>query len=365
MHPYRQIGPSHFWSTGVAQKGFEAIADLWDPKHALERDCAVVTFGSCFAQHFGRALKQRGYNWLVTEPGPKLLSAESCRKFNYDVFSTRTGNIYTASMLKQWMSWALDETSMPEEVWTSDGRCYDPFRPNIEPDGFANIGEVRASQQRSRRAFATALTDADVLVFTLGLTESWSNADQGYEYPVCPGTVAGTFDGGLHRFVNQDYAFIHSTLADVLQRIRSVNSDVRIVLTVSPVPLTATMSGNHVLVATMESKSILRAVAGSLANALDYVDYLPSFEIISSPAFKGAFFEANQRTVTRAGVEQVMDCFFGSLSRKFGNAPASDMPQIPLHEAGRPVVGERQDMTFDADEIICEELLLEAFAPKI
>lgn len=360
MHPYRRLGSRHFWATGVAQNGPDT-AELWTPKQPIGPEDAVVTFGSCFAQHFGRALKERGYSWLVTEPGPPPLTPDSRRKFNYDIFSARTGNIYTTSMLRQWVSWAQDPDMIPDEVWASDGRFYDPFRPTIEPNGFASVDEVLTSRRHACKAFGGAFKRTKVFVFTLGLTESWFNAESGHEYPVCPGTAAGQFDPAVHRFVNQDYAFIRETLMDAIGRMREANPDIRILLTVSPVPLTATMSGNHVLVATTESKAILRAVAGSLAREMDHVDYFPSYEIISSHAFKGMFFEANQRTVSKAGVGTVMACFFDSLDRKFGNAPTaaasadSDAPSSSQRATNRELTDE---------DAICEELLLEAFAPK-
>src|SRR5690606_34218267 len=129
---------------------------------------------------------------------------------------------------------------------------------------FRTAEEMVRSRQAAIGAFRQSLVTARVLVFTLGLTESWFNRRHGYEYPMCPGTVAGEFDEASHQFVNQDFPNIKRALIDTLRRIKAVNENIRVLLTVSPVPLTATMSGNHVLVATMESKSILRAVAGAV-----------------------------------------------------------------------------------------------------
>ena len=86
----------------------------------------------------------------------------------------------------------------------------------------------------------------------------------------------------------------------------------RFILTVSPVPLTATASGNHVLPATTYSKSVLRAVAGHLAEHRKGVDYFPSFEIITNQAARGTFFEPNLRSVRNDGVDVVMKTFFAN-----------------------------------------------------
>src|SRR5207344_451486 len=76
------------------------------------------------------------------------------------------------------------------------------------------------------------------------------------------------------------------------------------------VPLTATATSNHVLVATTYSKSVLRAVAGSLADTYPNTDYFPSYEMIASPWSKGFFYEANMRAVNTGGVAAVMRVFF-------------------------------------------------------
>ena len=82
------------------------------------------------------------------------------------------------------------------------------------------------------------------------------------------------------------------------------------VMTVSPVPLTGTASGRHVLQATTYSKAVLRAVAGELAQKYDHIDYFPSYEVITNQAARGCFYEENLRSVRREGVEAVMNIFF-------------------------------------------------------
>jgi len=334
------------------------IDSLWSPKFRIRSQDAVATFGSCFAQHFGRALQARHFNWLITEQAPPFLGAESAKRFNYGVFTARTGNIYTATLLSQWVSWALGLNAMPDEVWERDGRFFDPFRPNIEPNGFADPDELRASRLCLLEAFQAGIRKADVFVFTLGLTESWWNSALGYEYPMCPGTVAGTFDGEAHRFFNQDYSTISEALVNAIGAIREANPAIRLLLTVSPVPLTATMSGQHVLVATMESKSILRAVAGATARQFDFVDYFPSYEIINSSPFRGTFFEPNQRSVNAAGVAHVMKTFFECQEASYGVDTQKAADPVSPKTARVRRWAKRQQAR---DDVVCEEELLAAF----
>jgi hypothetical protein len=54
----------------------------------------------------------------------------------------------------------------------------------------------------------------------------------------------------------------------------------QMVVTVSPVPLSATFSGQDIVVANMESKSILRAAARALVDRHANVSYFPSYEMV-------------------------------------------------------------------------------------
>jgi hypothetical protein len=97
--PYSDLPPQAFWRTGVAEPGLAGLRALWSSRWALPADARFATFGSCFAQHIGRALTARGQHWLDAEPAPGRTPPEIARAFNYGVFSARTGNIYTAAQL--------------------------------------------------------------------------------------------------------------------------------------------------------------------------------------------------------------------------------------------------------------------------
>lgn len=358
-NPYESLPADRFWRTGVAELDALDISGLWRPKPRIRHRTRIVTAGSCFAQHFSRALVARRHRWLDLEPGPAGLTPEQRRDYNYGTFSFRTGNIYTPRMLRQWLTWALDREPPPEEVWQTDGRFYDPFRPAIEPGGFASVEELRASRELTLEAIRQAVAQAQVFVFTMGLTEAWQNRDTGVEYAVCPGTVAGTFDPARHVFVNHRFAGLMDDMTSVLRKFTRNNRGLNLLLTVSPVPLTATASGEHVLTATSHSKSLLRAVASELAFGRNQVDYFPSYEIITHPAFGGRFYAPNLRSVLPEGVDHVMSCFFGDLASRFAmTPPGTDAAAIGM-DSTRP-----SESPADEQDVRCEEAILAAFGPR-
>lgn len=361
MNPYQGLDSKAFWRSAVADKSMFDISDLWQPKFKLTPEDPVSTYGSCFAQHIGRALKAHGYTWLVTETAPQRCPEELAKTYNYGIFSARTANIYTTTLLLQWTEWAQKPSRAPAEAWEKDGRFIDPFRPQIEPNGFASREEMMLSRLQAIRSFRESLEQARYFVFTMGLTESWRHATADYEYPMCPGTAGGTYSAQHHRFVNLNTEQVSRGLLQAFDNIRAINPQIRFILTVSPVPLTATASGKHVLVATVQSKSILRAVAAQCSETHDDVDYFPSYEIITGTPFCGTFFEPNKRNVHPAGVEFVMKTFFTSMGvsatpaaavtakRNAGPKPAPTKPSAPR-------------LSNSAE--VCEESLLAAFGSR-
>lgn len=353
QNPYLDLPERAFWKPAIAARSVFDIRDVWKPRFPLSPTDVFVTFGSCFAQHIGRALSRRGFSWHSAEPAPEELSSENAKRFNYDIFSARTGNIYTTSILEQWTRWALGVELTPDEFWERDGRVFDPFRPAIEPNGFASVEEMQTSRGVAVAAFRGCIEKADVFVFTLGLTESWRNRTTGQEYPMCPGTVAGDYDPASHTFENLSFARVSESLDRAMELMKSINPNLKFLLTVSPVPLTATNGGEHVMVATMESKSILRTVAGQIARSRNDTDYFPSYELINSPAIKGVFFQPNQRDVNPRGVDYVMDHFFSGVAGAGGALGTS-------HAGAEARVGGLAHQNGDAD-VVCEEELLQAF----
>jgi len=353
-NPYKGLAPRAFWRTGVAEAGLFGLSDLWRSKWQLPADVRFSTYGSCFAQHISRALVSRGVGWVNAEPAPGHTPAGLTKLYNYGVYSSRTGNIYTAAQLLYWVNLALDPNwAQMVELWDGeDGRVRDSLRPVVEPRGFASWDEARLSLRANALAFRRSITEADVFVFTLGLTEGWENAESQQPYPLCPGTSAGTFDPARHKFRNYTYPEIHEDLTEALSLMWTLNPDLKILLTVSPVPLTATASDDHVLVATTYSKSTLRAVAGDLAHSLDAVDYFPSYEIIAAPPSRASFFEPNMRSVAQAGVDYVMGHFFGGLDLSGAARGKTDEAAERRAEV---------EASMEQEDLVCEEMTLEAF----
>ncbi len=307
--PYRGMPENAYWRQGVSTVRPEDLNPASTPTFSIAAEDRIATAGSCFAQHISRHLDRSGYHFLVTEQPHPLIPTKISKLQQYGVFSARYGNIYTTRQLHQLLQRSYGLMEPAERVWEQDGIYLDPYRPFIQPGGFTTLAEINDDQQRHFAAVRQLVETCDVFVFTLGLTEAWLSSEDGMVFPVCPGCGAGEFDPECYAFKNFSASETRDDLEAALNFIRARNPSVRIVLTVSPVPLIATAEARHVLTSTSYSKAALRVAAEEVSAALDQCDYFPSYEIITSPHARGAYFDEDLRSIKPEGVKHVMRCF--------------------------------------------------------
>ncbi len=255
-HPYRSLPDSAYWRRSVAAAGAEVDPVVGDFPRITRAD-KVATAGSCFAQHVARHLAASGFNYLVAETAHPIVPEEAARAAGYGLYTARYGNIYTTLQLVQLFDRAYGRFEPSEDVWIGpDGRSVvDPFRPTIQPGGFASEAEMRADRAQHLAKVREAFETLDLMIFTLGLTEGWVSTIDGAAFPLCPGVAGGRFDPAVHAFCSLRTAEVRAQIGGFFDRLRSVNPRARLILTVSPVPLAATASGNHVLPGNIYSKS--------------------------------------------------------------------------------------------------------------
>ena len=352
MHPYNHLPPHQFWRSGITN--YPAAHHQFDvgKKFSFVWKDRFVTAGSCFAQHFSKHLQAKGGNLIQQERPHPLLTADA--KESYSKFSARYGNIYTNRQLLELLQQAIGEKNVIEDfAQQPDGKVIDLLRPRAIPDGFSTTESARLDRQFHLQCVGEMLKEMSVFVFTMGLTEAWLNSEHGHTYPVCPGTVAGDYKKDLHCFHNFDYQECYEDLHQAIEIIHRINPKARILLTISPVSLVATAEDRHVMVSSVSSKSILRACADKIVRRFDWVDYFPSYEIITGSASKGRFWETDSREVSAEGVAAVMDTFFNS---RLGEQP---------HDAIDHSTGHSQNANppeIDIDRLIdteCEEMFLD------
>jgi hypothetical protein len=218
-------------------------------------------------------------------------------------------NKYNTYSILNELRWALDPgAEFPREsiVQLTKTTWDDPHTaPALE---FADLEETL-----KRRALMQAVTkrieNCRAVIFTLGLAEVWRDvkADVFVNRTPIPSLLETEPDR---------YEFHLTGFAQNLANLEAIHAllsqyghpDVRIVVTVSPVPLMNTFSTMNIVVANTWAKSLLRAVAQEWATAHRNVDYFPSYEIVQNSDRRVAW-EHDLRHVRGAGVQHIMELF--------------------------------------------------------
>ncbi len=347
--PYASLPQSAFWRQAVAAPDPAQVEPAASCPFQIGRTDRVATAGSCFAQHIARHLQKGGYNHFVTEPAHPVVPPDIASSFNYAVFTARYGNIYTARQLTQLFARAYGTFTPDDDHWTDRAAALvDPFRPQIQPGGYDTLAELHRDRARHLGAVREAFENLDVFVFTLGLTEAWVSSTDGAVLPLCPGVAGGAYEPARYHFHNFTLAETHDDTLAFIDQLRRVNPRARVILTVSPVPLIATASGQHVLVATTYSKSVLRVCCEQAAAARADVAYFPSYEIITGSFSRGRYFAQDLRSVTEEGVSHVMRVFM----RQFTSGDCA--VAAPVAAPGRHVREMAELVAVNCDEEILD-----------
>lgn len=367
-NPYQALPAYTRWSKSVAGVEMDKLDPVVDFPFKISSTDKVATAGSCFAQHIARHLSQNGFNYFVTEKAnPIFLTVpELDKKYNYGTFSARYGNLYTSRQLVQTFKRAFGKFTPLENYWFENGCYIDPFRPVIQPNGFATLEEFKIDKDKHFAAIRKIFEELDYFIFTLGLTEYWYHVSDGAALPLCPGVCGGVFDDKKYQFGNLGVSEVLADMEEFYELLKSINLKAKIILTVSPVPLAATAENKHVLVSTTYSKSVLRVASEIFADKYSDVAYFPSYEIITGNYNRGSYYCDNLRDVLEHGVEHVMRLFLKHGTDLAVSDAAIETKIANSNNGAKAVEANFFEKMHDVINVICEEGLIEAsFEDKI
>jgi len=244
------------------------------PSFSIGHDDLVFTIGSCFARNIESEMLNEGFNVAVGSFG------RICEEEGVTVPPSALNKFTVHSMLNE-LSWALDPANPAPEaaiVEVGRNRYLDmQLAPGMRP---ADKASVLATRRAITRYMAMA-GQASVVVITLGLAEAWYDKANGLYLNYSP--LKGSADlhrdrFELHSLSYEDIISAGDRIVETLQKFG--RPGVRILLTVSPIPLNSTYTDGDVLTANSYSKSVQRAAAEYLYRKHDMIDYFPSYESV-------------------------------------------------------------------------------------
>ena len=311
VHPVHKFETWQVWPGSFDNPPIDGIYPLPDkPKLSITRKTPIASMGSCFAREIKRRLLQRAYNYISEETHhPAAIHASAAWERVYSTFCLRQIFEYTFENWQPDLRWWIAPRS---------GKVQDPYRRNIIYDNVADAEADFASHlKHSRRA----LTQAEILILTLGLTEIWQDRiDQSViSLPSGPYVREGG-DMSRYKFRVSRYAENLENLERIHEIMDKHNPGCKLLMTVSPVNLWATFRQDlDVISASCNSKSTLRAVADEFVARHDNVFYFPAFEMatIYQPLSGQTYFADGRENyhVNKATVKFIMRHFFDYYSK--------------------------------------------------
>jgi hypothetical protein len=274
----------------------------------INKSTPIASLGSCFAIEIAKKLKQEKFNYLITEP---------CISEDFDLCSARWGIVFNTPTFRQIVEKSFGLIQLPRLLWPNifNGQLQyrDPFREDVS---FDSVKEYEDDYEKHIEASKRALLEAKVLILTMGMNEIWRIKSDGSVLSRCPWGVASFLVEPHVMTVEENI----SELQRALNILRVYNPEIKIILSVSPVPFHGTFRGEdyHVIAANNHSKSVLRIAAQQFVESNDNAYYFPSYETVLYCTQEP--WADDQRHVSRIAVNNVMKLF----EKMFVNTEESD-----------------------------------------
>ena len=281
----------------------------------IDKKTAIASAGSCFAVEIAYALQREGYNYVVKEPNVCPQGTYRFKDADIRPFVTSSaawGVHFNTPSFLQLVEKAFGYRRPAKILWTTKGSngetvyC-DPFREEVE---FPTIEGFEKNYDAHLAAVRSVFLETEVFIITLGLNEVWYFKPDGTAFSRSPWRTAPSLVEHKILTVEENVELLQRML-DIL---REHNPNLKLIVTLSPVPLHATFFGDkHVVEANTHSKAVLRCAAETFVRMNKDVFYFPSFELITTCLQDP--WDTDQRHVSRAAVDRVMEMFHQMYSR--------------------------------------------------
>lgn len=259
------------------------FSDIAAPEDfSLSRDASFFCIGSCFARELEDAIDALGLNALTRQRSLELIAADP------ELFSRVEGalgrpnaflNRYNSGSMVDLMEGVVANSDKYAALYSNGSeKFYDYHFTRF----LVALPEAEAKERRDKiiKMYHNAAKEADVFVFTLGLCESFYDLDENAYLNVTPDPRTARGHNIQFRFLGYQENLTYARR--IISLVKDINPDADIILTVSPVPLDSTFTGEDIVVANTLAKSTLLAVAREVTAEEERCHYFPSYEMVTS-----------------------------------------------------------------------------------
>jgi len=260
-------------------------------KSIINKDSSIATIGSCFSNEVAIAMDKLGIE-------------TSYKKINLLHYNS-------ASIKQQFqLAFNLWPEYYNEDIWKVKGGFVHPFLDYYTI--YSSAEQAQTAADKVANAYKDAFKSADVIIITLGLIECWRNRKTGNVFRNIPHPEV--MDSLKPEFFRLTTTQIMTDLYDIYKIIQDNNPTTELVITTSPVPLSATFTDKDVRIANNESKSRIRAAVSEFTENHPKVNYMHSYELVMDIKNKYKFWERDYRHIHPHGVNYVVSQFLKEYS---------------------------------------------------
>ncbi len=295
--PHYNLSPAQIYPEGTRFDDClrDGIAPLLEGL-VITKQTPVASIGSCFAQEFARHMREEGFHYLTAEDDTT----------GFFPTSANWGRVYAIPCFRQIVLYSTTD-DFPMPVGCSEEGWFDPLREE-ETSHFATREEAEAAIRAHRAASRRIFAEARVLILTLGQSEGWVERRTGLVWGRRPLRDHDQFEARIFS-LEENVAWLEESLT----RLRALNPQLDVLLTVSPVPRFATFAGAEVITTSFLAKCTLRLVAERMTRALPRVWYFPSLEVVL--AYNPHTLKSDNRHAQFASVDRVLALFDATVVR--------------------------------------------------
>lgn len=271
------------------------------PSFSIQQTDTIFTIGSCFARNVESALIDNGLTVTSRELdlGP---IGESLG------FAANFYNKYSIHSVLNEIRWALEPETFPGEdiiYPVNNGEEYADLQLGMARLKYP-LDEIMDFRQRFTGVMGRVL-DADVIIITLGYVETWYDNKLGIYLNVSPPQPMVNAEPERFEFRVLSFQDVLEGLEEIYALLTKHRSKpLKMLLTVSPVPLLSTFRDMDVLVANAYSKSVQRAALEQFVLNREGVDYFPSYEFVTLSNPTVAWSRGDYRHVSPDLVARIM-----------------------------------------------------------
>lgn len=241
----------------------------------IKRDDAIFCIGSCFAREIEKTLSKLGFNVLTSKIS--VSSGSEFENLSPDVFLNR----YNVPSILSELNLAFSPESLERKylVEISEGK----FRDYLLAADYVTAAANDLLEIRKKYADQISkIREANVVILTLGLSEVWFDKMDGVYLNKCPDPKILKCYPDRFELRILDYEDTVKGLESIRKiLVENLDEEIKILVTVSPVPLLSTFRDVSVFEANAYSKAVLRSAVDSFLKIHENISYFPSYEMVS------------------------------------------------------------------------------------